>query len=221
MEVKLMMAAAGLPEPCLHFSRIKEAAKKETTKQPRTLRRLILAAVLLLCLSMTVFAYGKHRYGLWSGYSSCSFADVQILSRRYDYNFPETLGSNPFVCMSTTFGAPQGSSYWKAILLPTYKLHSVTYGNIDVSFGSTEQETWKYHFSVADDGSCSEENVKPESQSAVEYEGHTVYFYAIDDRYSARWEDELRKLVIDITCVGAEDFETTFEVVKILIELNA
>ena len=229
MEAKLMQAAAVLPTPTLEFEHIllDEQKKRTRASLPRMLRRALLAAVLILCLGITVFAYGKTHYGLWSGYSSSSFADVKILSQRYDYIFPEQLGGRPFLRMSTTLGAPQGASHLEAILTPTYKLHSVNYGRsanaesqITVSFGTTEQETWKYHFSVADDGSCTETDVNPGSQSAAEYQGYIVHLYAIEERYSVRWEDETRKLVLDVTCLSAENFETVLEAAKLLIDLN-
>ena len=222
METKLMNAALLLPQPCLEFRTIEQKmnAAPIPTRKPRTLLRVALAVVLILCLCITVFAYGKLKYGLWSGYRSNSFADVEMLSRRYDYFFPEELNGSPFLQMSTSLGAPQGASHLDAILTPTYKLHSVDYSQITVSFGTTKRDTWKYHFSVAEDGSCSDEDVKPESQSIAEYKGYTLHLYAIADRYSVRWVDEARKLVIDITCFDAESFDIALETVKLLIDLN-
>ena len=222
MEAKLMMAAAKLPGTSLEFDSIEQAAKcrNGAVKRPRVLRRALLAAVLVLCLSVTVFAYGKTHYGLWSGYSSDSFADVEILSRRYDYIFPEQLGERAFLRMSTTLGAPQGASHWDAIWAPTYKLHTVNYDDLSVSFGTTELDTWKYHFSVAEDGSCSAADVLPGSQSIEEYKEYTIYLYAIGNCYSARWVDEARSLVIDVTCPNTDNFETVLAVANELIDLN-
>ena len=222
MEAKLMQAAAKLPTPALEFDCIRRAAvcRIGATKRRHTVQRVLLAAVLVLSLAMTVFAYGKTHYGLWSGYSSNSFADVEILARRYDYDFPKQLGGYSFSCMSTTFGAPQGVSHLKAIMTPTYKLHSVNYGGITISFGTTELDTWKYHFSVAEDGSCSDENVKAESQSTVPYKEYILHLYAIDNRYSIRWEDEARLLVVDVTCLNTDNFDAALEAAKLLIDRN-
>lgn len=222
MEAKLILAAAQLPETNLAFCDILQAAqaKKHAAARPRILRRVLLTAALVLCLCTTVLAYGKTHYGLWSAYRSESFADVEILSRRYDYTFPEELCGWPFQNMSTTHGAPHGAFHLDALLTPTYKLHSIGYGKINVSFGTTEKESWKYHFSVADDGSCSEENVTSGSQSSAEYKGYLLHFYAIEDRYSIRWEDEDRKLVVDVTCFDTADYNIALDAAKTLIEQN-
>lgn len=239
MEMKLMRAAAQLPEPKLDFQTIEAAAWKREVPKRKNLRllRAALAVVLVLALATTAYAYGKMNYGLWSGYRSGSFADVELLSRHYDYMFPEELNGSPFLQMSTSLGAPQGASYLEALLTPTYKLHSIDYGVrtqeqredalyewtgewICVSFGTTQKDTWKYHFSVSEDGSCNYEGVDPDSQRVVEYEGYTLHLYSTETTHNVRWEDEERSMVIDVTCWDVPDLDAAVEAAKALIDLN-
>lgn len=222
MEAKLIYLANQLPEPGLEFREVEMRAG--TITSPCFRLRALLAAVLAICLVSTVFAYGVQRYGLWHAGSSTSFADVKLLNRKYDYQFPETLGGSSFERVSTTNGAPQGTSHLQALLQPTYRLHTIIYrgedGNtIAISFGSTIQETWKYHFSVAEDGSSTVGDLIPGSQSVSEYEGYTLHRYKTGNTDNVRWEDIERQLVIDIT-VWNQDLDV-LKLAKELIDLNA
>lgn len=239
METKLKNAADLLPKPHLEVEAIitKGSQNQKARKPSRRIFRIVLAAVLVLCLTTTVYAYGKINYGLWSQLSSTAFADVSILSWTYDYTIPEKLSGIPFVRMSTYYAAPQGATHLEALLSPTYVLHSVYYGSgveevledgtilfsgeqISISFGTTEKAQWKYHFSVAEDGSCNYEGVDPDSQQTVEYEGYTLYMYTAGGIYSVRWEDTQRKLVIVISSSWLESQEDIAEIAKELISLN-
>ena len=233
MEEKLKQYADSLPQPSRGFPQLQKFRSRAAA--PRRRLRLA-AAVLLLCLTVTACARVATSYGLWSGIQSSSYGDVKLLNRKYDYEFPETLWNLPFTHMSTYYGAPQGVSHLEAVLAPTYALHTVDYGmgireeqedgtqlrmgkNIYVSFGTTKTETWKYHFSVAEDGSCNYEEVKPDSQSSLEYEGYTLYLYTVNWP-SVRWEDSEKQLVIDITLLGSEYDGEVVDIAKALIDLN-
>ena len=238
MEEKLRQAAQALPEPKGDFLCIEEWAK-ETVKTPYVNRkkRLVILA-LALCLFITACAFSTTKYGLWGGYSSHSFSDVKWLAREFDYTFPETLNGSPFVSVSTAHGAPQGYSYLQALLMPTYKLISVSYciekeevlsdgssrwwseNSVGISFGTTEKEQWKYHFSVAEDGSCNYHRVEPGSNRTAEYKGYTLYLYTIGESHSVRWEDTQRKMVIDMTCYDLEKQEDVIAIAAELIDLN-
>ena len=180
MEAKLISLANQLPESTMEFREVETKANVKTTHGLRL--RPLIAALLVICLVSTVFAYGVQRYGLWSAGSSTAYADVKLLNWKYDYQFPETLGDSPFERVSTTNGAPQGASHLQALLQPTYRLHTIIYhgedGNtIAINFGSTIQETWKYHFSVAEDGSSTVEDVIPNSQSVSECKGYSAIYF--------------------------------------------
>lgn len=222
MEAKLISLANQLPETTLEFRNVENQVKVK--RRMRIRLRPLVAALLVICLVSTVFAYGVQRYGLWYAGSSTAYADVKRLNRKYDYQFPETLGGNAFDRVSTTYGAPQGSSHLQALLQPTYRLHTIIYQGEDgsslaVSFGSTIQETWKYHFSVAEDGSSTVEDLIPGSQSVSEYEGYTLHRYKTGNTDNVRWEDAQRQLVIDITRWDQE--LDVLELAKELIDLNA
>ncbi len=230
MEEKLLQAAKALPQPQTSFYVIEEMAKVKASKSCGRIIRVGVAVALILCLVTTVFAYGGTRYGLWSGLQSTSYADVEILNRKFSYQFPEMLNGLSFNNMSAAHGAPLGKSYLGALLSPTYVLYNVDYGGalgaegtqLRVSFGSTEQPQWKYHFCVAEDGSSNYEGVEPGSQYTIEYGGYTLYLYTAHGRPSARWEDQERSLVIDVTGFG-EDVSTQEELaeyIKSLLALN-
>lgn len=233
MEEKLKQYAGSLPQPSRGFPRMQESRSRATASR-RSLR--LAGAVLLLCLTVTACARVATSYGLWSGIQSGAYSDVSILNWKYDYEFPENLWELPFTHMSTYYGAPQGASHLEAVLAPTYSMHNVEYGDyqgiiqedgtvdwvgkrIDISFGTTQTETWKYHFSVAEDGSCNYEEVKPDSQSSLEYEGYTLYLYTVNWP-SVRWEDPERQLVIEITLYGEAYGGEVVDIAKALIDLN-
>jgi len=222
MEEKLKSLANQLPEPGLEFRNVERQAKVK--RRPGIRLRPLVAAVLVICLVSTVFAYGVQRYGLWYAGSSTSYVDVKLLNRKYNYQFPETLGGSAFDRVSTTHGAPQGASHLQALLQPTYRLHTIIYQGEDesslaVSFGSTAQDTWKFHFSVAEDGSSTAQDLIPGSQSVIEYEGYTLHRYKTGNTDNVRWEDTQRQLVIDITIWDQE--MDVLAIAKELIDLNA
>jgi len=228
MEEKLLNSAMKLPEPKHSFAEVEKTVGTMAGRKAKSGGKLHLAfaAVLAVCLVTTVFALGEGRYGLWSGGRSVSFADVKLLSRKYDYVFPEQLGGIPFGSMDISYGAPQGTNHIQALLKPTYKLYGIAYQTgtesggqrISVSFGSTESENWKYHFSVAEDGSSNDEGVLPGSQSEIAYEGNVLHRYRTGNGDHIRWEEESRKLVISITVW--DDQLDVVEIAKELINLN-
>lgn len=239
MEEKLYAAASKLPEPRCSFSNLEalaEERKQRKTSNPR--KRLILLAM-ALCLLITACAYSSTTYSLWGGgYSSSGYVDVKIAAKRFDYIFPETMNDSPFQHFSIAYGAPQGYSHLQALLMPTYKMYhisyyiekeeiredGVTYGwtenTVSVYFGTTEREQWKYHFSVAEDGSKNYHGVNPGCKKTVEYEGYTLHLYSIGESHSVMWEDKERKMIIDLSCYDLESQEDVVEIAKILIDLN-
>lgn len=238
MEERLHQAARALPEPRSDFLSMEELAKKaEKVPGINRKKRLVILA-LALCLCITACAYSSTKYGLWGGYSSYSFSDVKHWAKEFDYTFPETMNGSPFVSVSTAHGAPQGYSRLQALLMPTYKIISVSYSiekeevredgvtygwsenSVNISFGTTEKEQWKYHFSVAEDGSCNYSGVEPGSNRTAEYEGYTLYLYTIGESHSVRWEDPERKMVIVMHCYDLESQEDAVEIAKELIDLN-
>lgn len=233
MEKKLKQYADSLPQPSRGFPQLSEPESRPIVPH-RGLR--MAALTVLLCLIATACVRVAAGYSLWSGIQSSAYGDVKIWNWRYDYEFPETMWDLPFTHMSTYYGAPQGVSHLEAMLAPTYTMYNVDYGDyqgtiqsdgtvdwvgkrIDISFGTTKIENWKYHFSVAEDGSCNHKEVLPDSQSSLKYEGYTLYLYTVGYP-SVRWEDTQKQLVIDITLLGAEYDGEVVDIAKALIDLN-
>lgn len=239
MELKLKQTAAYLPEPVLQFDTIEQAveAKIRPVRSSRRFLHVALAAVLVICLCTTAFAFGEVDYGLWLGMSSSGYGDVILLNWKYDYNFPEELAGLPFDVMSTLYGAPHGASHLEALLKPTYTMHTITYGDhsvmvqgdgtvidagqrINIGFGSNQNENWKYHFSVGEDGFCNYEGIIPGSQWKMEYDGNVLYVCSGAESHIVRWEDGQRQLILRLRGYGFETQEEVVEIAKQMIDLN-
>ena len=227
MEEKLMKAANELPVPALEFESIEAVYTKGTLgkNKPRRIARLVLVAVLLIGLCTTAFAYGAVKYGLWSGCHSTAYSDVKLLTWRYHYNLPREFQGREFSNMSTLYGAPQGVSHMEALLKPTYTMHTVDYEDsdgkwIDIAIGSTRMETWKYHFSVGNDGFCNYEEVTAGSQWKTEYGEYELYVCSISDRHRVHWLDSERQLVLSLSTDSVKTQKEVVELAKALIDLN-
>ena len=224
MEEKLYAAASKLPEPRCSFTNLEALAEeRKQRKRPNRRKRLVLLAM-ALCLLITACAYGSTKYGLWGGYASNSYKDAKRTAEKFNYTIPETLKESPFQTYSEAHGAPEGYTRLQALLMPTYKLYNVFYAVekqeiredggtyswqenvISVYFGTTEQEPWKYHFSVAEDGSKNYHGVNPGSKRVVlgcvdltEYDGEkafvSILIVGLYNRRKGFAENALRLLV--------------------------
>lgn len=239
MEEKLYIVASELPEPKCTFSNLMLLAEERKQRKISNPRKHLILLAMVLCLLITACAYRTTAYGLWGGgYSSSSYVDVKIAAKRFNYTFPETMKDSPFQYFGIAYGAPQGYSHLQALLMPTYKLYhisyyiekeeiredGVTYGwtenAVSVYFGTTERDQWKYHLSVAEDGSKNYHGVNPGSKNTVEYEGYTLHLYSIGDSHGVMWEDQERKMIIDMSCYDLKSQEEALEIAKELIDLN-
>lgn len=238
MELKLIQSAQMLPRTAGTFCEIEEAAKQRENRKQSSHRglRIAIAAALILCFATTAFAYGGQRYGLWSGIHSRGFGDVVLLNWKFGFEFPEDFYGLPFESMHISYGAPKGATHLEALLAPTYKIYGIDYGDqqgelqadgtvlstgvrISISFGSMDSDNWKYHFSVAEDGSCNYEGVNPGSQSTLNDQECRLYLFSIGDSHCVRWEDEERNMVFMISCAGVQDQQEAVEIAKGLIGL--
>lgn len=238
MEEKLRAAASKLPEPRCGFGNLETLTKERKQRKSLNPRKRLILLAMVLCLLITACAYSSTKYGLWGGYSSYSYRDAQRAAEKFNYIIPETLQESPFQSYSEAHGAPQGYTRLQALLMPTYKLYSLYYAiekeetredgssygwsenSINISFGTTEQEPWQYHFSVAEDGSKNYHGVNPGSNQTAEYEGYTLHLYSINDIHCVMWEDTERKMIIDMSCYDLASQEEAMEIAKILIDLN-
>ena len=238
MEEKLYAAASRLPEPKCSFSNLASLAEERKQKKTPSRRMRLVALAAALCLLVSACAYSSTKYGLWGGYSSKSYKDAQRAAGKFHFVIPEALNESPFEGYSEALGAPEGYSRLQALLMPTYKLYNVRYaiekeeiredgstqgweeGVISVYFGTTEQEPWRYHFSVAEDGSKNYHGVNPGSNNTAEYEGYALHLCSIGKSHSVMWEDKDRNMIVDMTCYDLESQEEVMEIAKILIDLN-
>ena len=239
MEAKLINAAALLPEPILTFRDMEQAVADENrnAKGRMPVLRLALAVFLIVSLATTVFAYSGMKYGLWTNMYSQGYGDVVLVNWKYDCRFPKEFRGLPFSDMSSLHGAPEGASQLEAMLNPSYVMYSIDYGAyggtvqsdgtvtytgklIRISFGTTETENWKYHFSVGDDGFCEHESVISESKWKTEYEGYLLYVHSVDGGHMIHWEDNQRQMIFRLRGYGFETQEEVLEAAKTLIDMN-
>lgn len=238
MEEILLKAAAKLPEPRRGYPEVEEWVRMQKIERRPNRKRHIVILAAVLCLLVTACAYSSTKYGLWGGHNSSSFADAERAGETFDFIIPETVNGSPFQYYSTAYGAPEGYTRLQALLMPTYKLYIVHYAiekeeikedgssygwqekSISVSFGTTEKEQWKYHFSVAEDGSKNYHGVNPGSKGIAEYEGYTLHLYSIGDCHGVMWEDKARNMILNMTCYDLASQEEAVEIAKELIDLN-
>lgn len=237
MEEKLYAAAFRLPEPQCGFSDIVALAQEQKAKKTPNRKARLVALVTVLCLLVSACAYSSTKYGLWGGYSSKSYKDAQRAAEKFDFAIPKTLHESSFEGYSEANGAPEGYSHLQALLMPTYKLYNVRYAMekeeiledgstrwweekvISIHFGTTEQEPWRYHFSVAEDGSKNYHGINPGS-STEEYGGYILHLYSIGDSHSVMWEDVERKMILDMTCYDLTSQGEALEIAKMFIDMN-
>lgn len=236
MEEKLLQAAALLPEPGNLTLPVENTVKKSAIQHSGRKRVLLLAMV--LCLLVTACAYSSTKYGLWGGYSSNSFSEAKAMAAKFDLEIPTSMNGSPFAYVSTAHGAPEGYTHLQALLAPTYKLYSIRYETekeetlpdgstrgwtenaVNISFGTTENEQWRYHFSVAEDGSKNYERVEQDSQRTEAYADMTLHLYTIGESHSVMWVDPQRNLIIDLTGYDLKSQEDILQIAKELIDLN-
>ena len=204
IESKLYQAAQSLPEPTSSFYQIEEKAyqnqSKSTFSGHRSLKLApILACVLiLLCSVVAVAASTEVNFSAWASRSN-DYNHAEKIADKLGIVLPETLDDSPFYNTTTMYVVPEGTSYLDALINPAYPWYSVDYGVQDVvrkytsdepdssfsessvvydeysiSFGSTENELYKYVFSLDESGTRILENALPGSYRTEEYNGITM-----------------------------------------------
>lgn len=203
IENKLYQAANLLPKPASNFSQIERRSyltSKKTTLGLRSFRRV---AVALLCIFLltggtVVAATTEVNYSAWANHSD-SFDDAEKNAQSLGVVIPETLDDSPFFNITTMYVAPKGTTYLDALNTPAYRWYSIDYGIQDVireydfdspnsgfsenpviydeyslSIGSTNNELYRYIFSLDETGVRDQTETIPGSYRVEEYNGITM-----------------------------------------------
>jgi len=204
IESKLLQAAQLLPEPASTFFQIEEKAYRNrkvssvNTCQYRRVAAIVACVFLLMSVSIAVAATTEVNYSAWAKRSN-TFRDVEKIGENIGIVLPENLGDSPFYNITTMYVAPEGTTYLDALTNPAYPWYSVDYGVQDivreynsyepdsgfsestvvydaysVSFGSTENELYKYVFSLDESGTRMLKNALPGSYRTEEYKNITM-----------------------------------------------
>lgn len=204
IESKLLQAAQLLPEPASTFFQIEEKAYKNrkvssvNTCQYRRVAAIVACVFLLVSVSIAVATTTEVNYSAWAKRSN-AFRDVEKIGENIGIVLPENLDDSPFYNITTMYVAPEGTTYLDALTNPAYPWYSVDYGVQDVvreynsyepdsgfsestvvydaysvSFGSTENELYKYVFSLDESGTRMLENALPGSYRTEEYKNITM-----------------------------------------------
>lgn len=220
IESRLYKAAQLLPEPVCTYSQIEEKAYQNrkassfNTHQSRRVAAIVACVLLLMSVSVAVAATTEVNYSAWAKRSN-DFGDVEIIGENIGVVLPEVLDDSPFYNITTMYVAPEGTTYLDALTNPAYPWYSVDYGvqeivreyNSDepdsgfsensvvydeysISFGSTNDELFKYVFSLDEYETRILENALPGSYRTEEYNGVTMQIVT-DVQYDRENDSEI------------------------------
>lgn len=204
IESRLYKAAQLLPEPTSTFFQIEEKAYQNrkvssfNTRQYRRVAAIVACVFLFMSVSVAVAATTEVNFSAWASRSN-DYNHVEKIADKLGVALPETLDDSPFYNITTMCVAPEGTTYLDALSNPAYPWYSVDYGIQDVvrkyasdepdsdfsessvvydeysiSFGSTENELYKYVFSLDESRTRILENALSGSYRTEEYNGITM-----------------------------------------------
>lgn len=246
MENKLKLELEALPAPEMTFEDLETVSRRPKAFRRRKRTVILIAAVLALLLCG--MGWAKMQYGMWLLYDSRAWSDLESETEKYDIVLPRELEGIPFLHMQVYGHVPQGGTLAQTLVNPLYKPVCVNYGFhiretspdgktesryyqdiFDLSFGSTENELWRYYFQIDENGKWTACNV-PESYCTVEYKGitlqvgDTLWHYESDDRtVSTRWVhwvDEEKQVAFSLNETDYTDPNRVVECAKTIIDLN-
>lgn len=223
-ETKLRSAAEKIPGAESTFEDVLRRAGS-CKRRVRTGRRVAAVAAMMMLVCGAVFA-GTMEADLsaWATRTD-SYSDAEMTADRLGIFIPEKIGDVQFYGITTMYVVPEGTTYLEALHTPVYKWYSADYGistsdslncRVRLSFGNTENDTWKYVFGINDDGSwdTDEEYIHTE-----EYENTYVMFFGdITGHYSARWVDEEKRTVFIMRVHDADNLEEVIGMVEKIID---
>ena len=251
MENKLKMELEALPVPILTFEELEAIQSKPRSFRRRKRTLVLIAAVLVLLLCG--MGWAKMQYGMWYLIGSKEFSDLEDAAAKLNVVLPEMLGDVPFYEYNIYGLVPRGAPYSVALTNPAYKPRTVTYavevlertyyasgqvsgettrrnGELDLNFGTTKNELWRYYFQRDENGIWTACNV-PESYYTIEYKdftlqvGDTVWHYESDGRtvYTrwVNWVDEEKQVAFSLNDTDYTDPNRVVECAKQIIDLNS
>ena len=247
MENKLKMELDALPAPATTFEDLEAMQTRPQTFRRRKRTAILVAAVLALLLCG--MGWAKTQYGMWLLYDSREWSDLESEANKQDIRLPRELDGIPFLQMQVYGHVPQGASHAQALLNPLYKPVCADYGFhiretspdgisgtrydqdiFNLSFGTTENELWRYYFGIDENGTWTACDV-PESYCTIEYKGitlqvgDTVWHYESEGRtvYTrwVIWVDEEREVAFSLNETDYTDPNRVVECAKAIIDLNS
>lgn len=219
IESKLYQAAQALPTPKTSFCEIENKARISKNNQTFRIRRYRMVAAMLVCAfllmgSAAVAATTEVDYSAWAKHSN-QFSDAEVIAEKVGVILPESIDDSLFYNITTMYVAPEGTTYLDALTNPAYPWYAVDYGVQDVvreyysdepdsgfsessvvydkyslSFGNTENELFKYVFSLDETGARILEKALPDSYYTEEYNGITMQIVT-DVQYDRDNESEV------------------------------
>lgn len=232
---------------------------KTTGKYRKVVRVVLAAVLVMVLLCGMGWAKISMSYGMWTLYASPDWREAKWAAEKFDIQLPETMDGVPFDEYWVFGHVPQGGSWLRAYLSPLYVPRSVNYTvqetieitvseNMGImlpegsttsytydteqfllSFGTTENEIWRYYFQFDENGVWAGCEV-PESYEVIEYKGITLQIgdttsynniegRAVYTRW-VHWVDEERKMAFSLNESDYEDSNRVVECAKALIDLN-
>lgn len=203
IESKLFQAAQSLPTPKTSFSEIENKARINKKHRSFRIRRYRMVAAMLVCTfllmgSAVVAATTEVNYSAWATHAN-QFSDVEVVAKKVGVVLPEAIDDSPFYNITTMYVAPEGTTYLDAIMNPAYPWYSVNYGvqnvvreyNSDepdsgysesivvkdaysLSFGSTDNELFRYVFGLNENGDRILEDAIQGSYQTIVHNGITM-----------------------------------------------
>jgi len=248
MEAKLKAAWDAMPAPKMTFEELKAGYHAYKAAPLRRKTVVVLAAVLVLVL-LCGMGWAKTQYGMWLLGTSRAWSDLEMETDRYDCQLPRELDGVPFLSMQVYGHVPQGASHAEALLNPRYIPVTVEYGYhvrgtasdgecglrwdekvMGLSFGTTENELWRYYFGMDERGVWTASDV-PESCYTMEYRGIILQIgdTARYDELLGRevytrwihWVDEERQVAFSLHETDYSDPDRVVECAKQIIDMNS
>ena len=253
MEEKLISAAAELPHAATDFAVLENMAAAKKKRIGVGKMKVILAAA-AVCILLCGMGWAKVNmgYGMWTLGASTAWNDASRAAEKLGLVLPETLDGAPFLKYRSFSLVPHGTSWLEALINPSYKPHSVDYGvevtetetyadgsrsgatvtvkGLNVDFGTTENDLWRYYFGFDEEGNWTAYEV-PDSYCTFEYKGITLQvgdtFFYDDylgcDRYTrwVHWVDEELQTAVSISESDYTDPDRVVECAKYIIDMNS